>query len=431
MVEIMTGLLSGVDSSAEQGASSSFSGKDSKWKSSTGPSVWRRRWSVPSSALLQIPVLVLLGLAFVVPVALFLLRSVQNDEITYALPNTLVVLRDWDGQGLPPKAAFDALAGDLRHTGEVGELGSLARRLNYQFPGMRELIMSTSRKLAQAQGGSADLASIHPAWANHETWALLKQEGSAFTPYYLLAAIGLERLPDVGLAMASSDKTPFIAILVNTITISLSVTLLCLVIGYPLAWGLANFRPWVSRVMLVLVLLPFWMSLLVRTAGWIILLQTNGPVNNFLIWSGLTDNALPLMYSRTGVMVAMTHILLPFMVLPIYSNMTALPSVYTRAAVSLGANPIRAFIRVYFPLTLSGVGAGCLLTWILAVGYYITPALVGSTNDQMISYYIAFYTNTTVNWGQASALAVWLIALTMLILVFAGRFVDVRNIRMR
>ena len=231
--------------------------------------------------------------------------------------------------------------------------------------------------------------------------------------------------------MASSDKTPFIAILVNTITISLSVTLLCLVIGYPLAWGLANFRPWVSRVMLVLVLLPFWMSLLVRTAGWIILLQTNGPVNNFLIWSGLTDNALPLMYSRTGVMVAMTHILLPFMVLPIYSNMTALPSVYTRAAVSLGANPIRAFIRVYFPLTLSGVGAGCLLTWILAVGYYITPALVGSTNDQMISYYIAFYTNTTVNWGQASALAVWLIALTMLILVFAGRFVDVRNIRMR
>lgn len=391
---------------------------------------WTRR---QSAAVLVLPAMILLALAFLIPVALFLVRSVENTEITEALVKTRPLLRQWDGTGLPPDNAFAALSDDLRMARQSGEIGSLARRLNFQVPGMRETLLSTVRKLPPAgqPAGRADLVNANPIWDTHDIWALLRQESGALTSYYVLAAIGLEQNPDGGIRVTPADRTPYLRLFIRTFAISASVMGLCLLLGYPLAWGLANFKPPISSIIMIFVLVPFWMSLLVRTTGWIILLQNKGPVNNILTWLGLTDDPLPLMYSRFGVLVAMTHILLPFMVLPIYSIMKGISPFHLKAASSLGARPVRAFVHVYLPQTIPGIAAGCLLTGILALGYYITPALVGGSGDQMISYFIAFYTNQALNWGQSAALSLWLIVATLLLLWLFRNVVDFRAIKVR
>ena len=179
------------------------------------------------------------------------------------------------------------------------------------------------------------------------------------------------------------------------------MTLICCVLGYPLAWALVHAEP-LRGAMLLGVLFPFWTSLLVRTAAWMIVLQKEGPINSLLRWLGLIDAPLALVFNRFGVYVALTHVLLPFLVLPLYSVMTTIPRDHMRAAKSLGARPAFAFLSVYLPQTLPGLSAGAILVFIMCIGYYITPALVGGPKDQMISYFIAFYTNNTINWGLAA-----------------------------
>jgi putative spermidine/putrescine transport system permease protein len=191
-----------------------------------------------------------------------------------------------------------------------------------------------------------------------------------------------------------------------------------------------GFAPVTANLLMILVLLPFWTSLLVRTTAWIVLLQNEGIVNQALLFLRLIDHPVRLIYNRFGVYVAMTHVLLPFMVLPLYGVMHAIKPVYMRAALSLGARPSVAFARVYLPLTLPGVGAGCLLVFILALGYYITPALVGGAADQMISYFIAFYTTDTVNWGMASALGAVLLVSTLVLYSVYQRLVGAEGMRL-
>jgi len=175
-------------------------------------------------------------------------------------------------------------------------------------------------------------------------------------------------------------------------------------------------------VLMILVLVPFWTSILVRVAAWIVLLQREGLVNKSLLALSVVGEPLELLFNRTGVLVAMTHILLPFMILPLYSVMKSVPPTYLRAAVSLGSPPLAAFFRVYVPQTYAGIGAGSLLVFILAIGYYVTPALLGGPNDQMISYYIAQYTNVDVNWGMACALGAVLLAATLILYAVYRRF---------
>jgi putative spermidine/putrescine transport system permease protein len=167
--------------------------------------------------------------------------------------------------------------------------------------------------------------------------------------------------------------------------------------------------------MLILVLLPFWTSVLVRIAAWIVLLQNNGLVNRFFMWIGLTDTPIPLLFNRVGVIIAMVHILLPFAILPLYSVMKSVPPNYLRAAISLGSAPFAAFVRVYLPQTYPGVAAGGLLVFITCIGYYVTPALLGGAGDQMLSYYVARYTNVEVNWGMACALGGVLLTATLVL----------------
>jgi len=187
-----------------------------------------------------------------------------------------------------------------------------------------------------------------------------------------------------------------------------------------------------SNMLMILVLLPFWTSLLVRTTTWIAMLQTQGVLNDLFVWLGVIDDAarLQMIYNKTGTLVAMTHILLPFMILPLYSVMRSIPPSYTRAARSLGASSFLAFRRVYFPQTLPGVGAGSVLVFILSIGYYITPALVGGRTGQFITNFIAYHMQTSLNWGLAAAISSILLVLVMVLYWLYNRLVGVENVKL-
>jgi putative spermidine/putrescine transport system permease protein len=191
------------------------------------------------------------------------------------------------------------------------------------------------------------------------------------------------------------------------------VTLVCLLLGYPLAYLLAHARPRLARLGLIVVVLPFFTSIIVRTYAWMVLLGRNGIVNQYLIALGLTEAPLPLLYNQTGVLVGMSYVLLPFMVLTAYSVMRGIDRELVRAAHSLGASRFQAFRRVFLPLSLPGIAGGTLLVFILSLGFFITPALMGGPSDVMIAMLIEREVEFTLNWSFASALAVILLALTL------------------
>ena len=224
------------------------------------------------------------------------------------------------------------------------------------------------------------------------------------------------------MAEVPAEAAAFRDSLVRTFEMSATVTLLAILIGYPLSYWLSTLSERRANLMMILVLVPFWTSVLVRIAAWIVLLQSNGLVNRFLISIGLTDTPVPLLFNRLGVVIAMVHILLPFLILPLYSVMKSIPPNYLRAAVSLGSTPLAAFFRVYVPQTYPGVAAGGLLVFITAIGYYVTPALLGGPSDQMLSYYVAQYTNVEVNWGMAAALGSVLLVTTLVLYAIYRKF---------
>jgi putative spermidine/putrescine transport system permease protein len=370
-----------------------------------------------SAFLLIAPLLVFLLLTFLLPLAGMLWRSVEDHDVARVLPHTVVALGSWSGDGLPDEGAYAALEADVAAATEAGTLAQAAKRLNYDMNGFRTLLATTARKLPAtgATGAKEALVRIDRRWGERDTWAAINRASGPVTSFYLLSALDLKRDASGRVIAAPENAAIYRTVLARTFTVSAVVTLFCVILGFPLAYLLATVRPNISNLLMILVLLPFWTSLLVRTTAWIVLLQNQGIVNGALLHLEIIDHPLRLIFNRFGVYVAMTHVLLPFMVLPLYSVMQAIPPAYMRAALSLGAPPSVAFIRVYLPLTLPGVGAGCLLVFILAIGYYITPALVGGAADQMISYFIAFYTTDTVNWGMASALGAVLLAATLLL----------------
>ncbi|HTD76436.1 MAG TPA: ABC transporter permease, partial [Chloroflexota bacterium] len=315
---------------------------------------------------------------------------------------------------------------------EAGTLASAATRLNYDVPGFRTLLFSTGRQMpAELTGSARDaLVGIDPKWGERETWAAIRRAGGPVTDFYLLGALDLRRDADGSITGAPQEQRVFRDVLGRTLWISAMVTLICLVLGYPVAYVIAAQPPGRAGLLLFLVLLPFWTSLLVRTVAWVVLLQKEGVLNSLFLSLGLVNEPLKMIFNRFAVYVAMVHVLLPFMVLPLYSVMRSIPPSYVRAASSLGAKPFTAFWRVYVPQTLPGIGAGCLMVFIQALGYYITPALVGGADDQMISYFIAFYASKTVNWGMAAALSIMLLTATLALYAVYNRMVGVERMRL-
>ncbi len=381
--------------------------------------------------LLVAPLAIFLLLVFVVPIGALLTRAVQNPEIATALPRTVAALSNWDRKAAPADAAYAALASDLTQVADGEAMGALARRLNTEIPGYRSLVAKPARAMPLTGDANAPLApaqtrakliELDERWGDAAYWQAIAKNGGRYSPFYLLAALDHKQDGFGSIVPADPDQSIYLAVFGRTLLIGFAVTLFALALGYPLAYWISTLPERRANLAMILVLIPFWTSVLVRVAAWIVLLQSEGLVNRALIDTGLISQPLALLFNRVGVYISMTHILLPFMILPLYSVMKSIPPSYQRAAVSLGSHPFAAFWRVYVPQTYPGVGAGALLVFILAIGYYITPALLGGPNDQMVSYYVAYFTNVTINWGMACALGGLLLAATLVLYAIYGRF---------
>jgi putative spermidine/putrescine transport system permease protein len=363
---------------------------------------------------LAAPLLFLLLLSFGVPIVMLLGRAVYDPTIAEALPRTSEALHQWTGEGVPDDAAFASLAADLKEDQASNRLYELAKSLNSRLPGARSHVLRAARSL----GGSAitaktDLINTDPFWGERDTWSAIKLGTQRLTTFYLLSALDLRWSADGSLSFAPPEEAIFLRIFERTFLVATLVTLATLLLAFPFAYLICNLPARYSTILLIVVLLPFWTSILVRTAAWTVLLQKYGLLNELAIWLGITQDRFELMYTRTGLIIAMTHIQLPFTLLPIYSVMRTIQPAQMRAAASLGARPLTAFRRVYLPQALPGVMAGCLLTFILCLGYYITPALIGGAGDQLISNFIANYVNVELNWEMAAALSFILLTLTI------------------
>ncbi|MEI6002920.1 ABC transporter permease [Paraburkholderia bengalensis] len=381
--------------------------------------------------LLIAPLAIFLLMIFVVPIGALLTRAVQNPEIATALPHTVTSLRDWDRKSAPPDAAYAAIAADLTAVADGEAMGALARRLNTEIPGYRSLVAKTARAMPlNDDAGHAlppaqiksKILELDERWGDPKYWQAIAKNGSAYSPFYLLASLDHKQDAFGNIIPTDPEQQIYLAVFSRTFVIGFAVTVFALLLGYPLAYWISTLNERRANLVMILVLIPFWTSILVRVAAWIVILQSEGLVNKALLGMGVIHDPLALLFNRTGVYISMTHILLPFMILPLYSVMKSIPPSYQRAAISLGSHPFAAFWRVYVPQTYPGIGAGALLVFILAIGYYITPALLGGPNDQMVSYYVAYFTNVTINWGMACALGGLLLAATLVLYVIYGRF---------
>lgn len=361
------------------------------------------------AGLLIAPLVLLIACVFLAPLGTTLFTALSDTELRETLPRTHVILAAWDGAGLPDEAAFAALADELGTALAERRLGRLLQRMNFARPGTRALLLRTARA---ADGLAAPYATSLPAldarWAERDTWLSLHDASGPLTPLYLLRALDLDLAPGGGIVAVAEDERVFRTLFVRTLGVSLLVTGLAMLLAAPVAWLLAGLpRRWAGLGLLA-VLVPFWSSILVRTTAWFVLLQREGPVNAAIMALGLADAPIQLVGTRIAVIIAMLHVLLPFAILPAYSVMKGIDRTLLRAAASLGGSPMQVALRVYLPLAWPGIAAGGFIVFLLAVGFYITPALLGGPRDQMVASFIAFFINREVNWGMAAALSVLL-----------------------
>lgn len=374
------------------------------------------------ASLLVLPLIAFLGVFFLWPLWTMIATSVQGGTVRLAFPQTAEAIAGWDGADLPSRAVQDALVADLRVDVPQERFGDAVRTLNSQQAGFRTLLPRTVREIRDGDASApVDLAALDRRWGEAPFWLALKRSMPAHTDANLLAAVDLKRADDGRVGPVESNLAVNRAIMWRTFVIAAQVTFLCALIGLPFAMLTASVSGWKRNALLIAVLLPLWTSLLVRTAAWLILLQDLGLINQTLRAIGLIDSPLSLIYNRTGVLIAMTHVLLPLMVLPIYASLIAIPRNLMPAAAALGAPPLQAFRHVLLPLAMPGLLSGSLLVFMVALGYYITPALTGGAGDQMISSVIAFYATGTANWGMAAALGLFLLVPTMVLYIVYGR----------
>jgi len=391
----------------------------------------RKRWVALAFVA---PLLFFVLITFALPIATMLWRSVYHPTLSELIPHTLEKLSNWDGEGLPDNATLTTFASELHQLNAQRQAGRLAEEVNRAYSGMSSVIKSTARQIGRMSTeelspyGANVLLQSHANWKQTNLWRAIERAGRPYTYDNYLTALDLQMSHEGNIE--SRDTQIYRKLYGKTLYMALLITVLCGLLGYPLAYYLANQPVNKANLLMVMVLLPFWTSLLVRTTAWIALLQTNGVINSFLMSIGIINQPIEMLYTSFSTVLAMTHILLPFMVLPLYSVMCSIDPSYTRAALSMGAKPLGAFARIYFPMTLPGVSAGALLVFIISVGYYITPALVGGTDGQMISNIIAFHMQSSNNWELAAALGSLLLLVILLLYWLYDRFVGASNIKL-
>ena len=394
----------------------------------------RMKWR---AFLLTVPLVLFLLISFVLPIGQMLYRSLYNPAGSNVMPNFAVAIQEWDGEDLPSEEIFEVFVKDMisaKANREVGKtIGNLATRVNYELPGSRSLFTKTARKAKKIEEPPYKdaLFAIDKKWDNPVLWKTLQRVTKDYTLAFYLAATDRKYNAQGEIVRADPLYQIYLPILWKTIWLSALITSLCFIIAYPVSYLLSTLPLRTSNLLMILVLLPFWTSLLVRTSAWIAMLQTEGIINNIFVYLGIIgdENRVQMIYNMTGTVIAMVHILLPFMILPLYSVMKTIPPSYMRAARSMGASGTYAFTRVYFPQTVPGIAAGTLLVFILAIGYYITPALVGGSDGLLISNLIADHIKKTLNWSLGAALGTILLVVVLVFYWIYNKLVGVDNLK--
>ena len=390
--------------------------------------------------LLVFPLLLFIVVTFIVPIGDMLLRSVDDSQINEVYGKTFEQYKKWDKEKdkLPPEAVYKALFNDIAY-GDKIKIGRSITRMNYSKSGWKSLIKKTRRqikKIVKSEEFPTSykdwLIEINEDWADPTFWYSMSQMLNERTSIYYWNAIDRTFDQDSNVVMQPENRRLYVGTWIKTFKVSVYVTFFCLILGFPVAHLLANLPLRYSNLLMIFVLLPFWTSLLVRTTAWIVMLQQNGVINGVLVWLGILsdEGRIQMVYNQTGTIIAMTQILLPFMVLPLYSVMKVIPKSHMRAAQNLGAKPANAFRRVYLPQTVPGMSAGGLLVFVLAIGYFITPELVGGKDGQLIGHWIAYHLKTTLNWGLCAALGGILLGIMLVLYWVYNKIVGIDNIKL-
>ena len=384
--------------------------------------------------LLVAPLLLFLLITYISPIGEMFSRSIDDKMITNMLPKTFKAMENWDGQELPPEEVYASFLFDYKVLVENKTQGKLGQRLNKEKNGFNSILKKLKRKMKKFEEGNykEQIISVHKRFADVAYWQAMKRTAPPYTIGKYLKAVDMYKDQNGDIVQVEEKRRVYKKLWIRTLEVAFFVTVFCFFMGYPIAHLLATIPMKYSNLLMICVLLPFWTSLLVRTASWMILLQQQGLVNDFIVMIGLVgdENRPQMMYNKVGTYVAMTQILLPFMVLPLYSVMKTVSPSMMRAGKSLGGTPFVSFWKIYFPLTISGVGAGSLLVFILAVGYYITPELVGGASGTLISNNIAYHMKQTLDWSFASAMGLMLLFGVLAIYWLYNKLVGVDNIKL-
>lgn len=360
---------------------------------------------------LVLPLLAFLGVFFLWPLASIFSTAVSDTDVSRAFPNLGAMIGEWDG-GPPTADMNDALVADLRDTSQT-DMGNAIRRLNSQTSGFRSLMGRTQQ--AVRGDGPVALSEVDDRWADPAYWQTIRSALPPLTDRFLLNAVDRGRGEDGGIERLPSGQSVHVQIFLRTLGMSALVTVICALIGLPYAMLMAQATGAVRNILMASVLLPMWTSILVRCTAWFIVLQNDGVASQVVrVFAGV-QAAIPLLFTRSGVIIAMTHVMVPFMILSIYAVLIAMPRNLMPAAASMGAGPIAAFRLILLPLVMPGIIAGGLLVFMTSLGFYILPALLGGGNDQLISAFVAQYAIQQANWPLASALGVVLLVMTVVI----------------
>ena len=434
-----------------------------------------RRTKIRSFLLLLAPLLFLL-IMFVTPIGSLLSRSVDDTSINVVFPETFAQYELWEDKSqVPSEEMFAAVINDIRATHKmensegknIGKnlLGKAGTRMTYEFSGWRSLLLKTVKSATKVNKRSKEeikpytweapykekMIKRDKRWSKVEFWQSLGAMKDPYTMGYYLNAVDLRYDANKNIIEKKEHLKIYKTIWMRTLQVSLMVTIFCLILAYPVSYLLATLPMRTSNLLMICVLMPFWTSLLVRIVAWMIMLQQNGVVNDTLVgilpcFEGMVnlpffgetnldlcfgdEDRIPMMYNFTGTIIVMTQVLLPFMILPIYSVMRGIPPSYMKAAQNLGATPTRAFIRVYMPQSVPGIGAGCILVFIVAIGYYITPELVGGKDGLMIGNFVAREMQQTLNWGLAAAMGAILLSAVLILYWAYDRLIGIDNLKM-
>ena len=342
-------------------------------------------------------------------------------------------LEKWDGESVPGEPLFAAIYKDLNSAQKI-MTGKSSTRMNYEKPGWKGLVRKSARAFKKFDGPPYQEAFIKAdgRWSEVGFWQSLVLMKDPRTMGYYLNSFDRRFDVDKNITLQPEERRVYVMLWWRTLLISLIVTVGCLLLAYPVAHLLATLPLRYSNLLMICVLMPFWTSLLVRIVAWMVMLQQQGVINDTLVWTHLLsdENRLPMMYNFTGTVIVMIQILLPFMILPIYSVMKTIPPSYMRAAQNLGASPSLAFLRVYMPQTLPGIGAGVILVFIVAIGYYITPDLVGGKDGKMIGNMIAYHMQKSLNWGLGAAMGTVLLGAILVLYWIYDKLVGIDNLKM-